>query len=100
MLLAFIVGFSFSFSLRARRRLKHKMPTSSQVMSRIEHEAGESNMSMSSERGSFIEKDVHSSASVADEDLRKCPTHCVIYYSMCSCTYRILLMQLVCILIT
>ena len=29
-------------------------------------------MSMSSERGSFIEKDVHSSASVADEDLRKC----------------------------
>ena len=48
------------------------MPTFSQVTSRIEHEAGESNLSMSSERGSFIEKDVHSSASVADEDLRKC----------------------------
>ena len=27
---------------------------------------------MSSERGSFIEKDIHSPASVADDDLRKC----------------------------
>jgi netrin-G3 ligand len=56
---------------RLRKRSQQKMPTDSQVTSRIDHEAGDPNLSMSCERGSFMEKDVHLSANIcmADEDL-------------------------------